>query len=101
MSQPIKVIIPGMTARKDGHFKLPPNTMTQEQAAQFLAMFRTLTNKVANLESRLVDLEDESGESGEDAIDDGILTELRIEIDEFIRQLESAVLPEPEAAIVS
>ena len=72
--------------------------MTQKQTAQFLDMFRTLTNKVANLESRLVDIEeDQSGESD----DDGILTELRIEIDEFVRQLESAVLPEPEAAIAS
>ncbi len=87
-----------MAARKDGHFNLPTNTMTQEQTAQFLEMFRTLTKKVANLESRLVDIEEEqSGESD----DDGILTELRVEIDEFIRQLESAVLPEPETAIAS
>jgi hypothetical protein len=95
VSQPIEVIIPGMAARKDGHFKLPPNIMTQEQAAQFLAMFRTLTGKVANLESRLANVEEE------EYADDYVIDVLRSDIDEFATQLEFAVLPEPEAAIAS
>ena len=69
--------------------------MTQEQAAQFLAMFRTLTGKVASLESRLANVEeDEYG-------DDAVIADLQSDIDEFASQLESAVLPEPEAAIAS
>jgi hypothetical protein len=69
--------------------------MTQEQAAQFLALFRTLTSKVANLESRLATVEEE--EYG----DDDVIADLRSDIDKFASQLECAVLPELEAAIAS
>jgi hypothetical protein len=73
--------------------------MTPEQAAQFVAMFRTLTGKVANLESRLADVEKEV--EGEEYDDDAVIADLRSDIDEFASELESTVLPEPEAAIAS
>ncbi|HEY9813948.1 MAG TPA: hypothetical protein V6D31_10515 [Candidatus Sericytochromatia bacterium] len=73
--------------------------MTQEQTAQFLAMFRTLTGKVANLESRLADVEKEV--EGEEYGDDAVIADLLSDINELASQLESAVFPEPEAAIAS